>query len=145
MMTTMGRQGAAAQLRQYAQVGLRTAVESASPHRLILMLMDGALARIAAAGGHMQRGDVASKGQSISMAIAIVDGLRASLNHSEGGDLAGNLDGLYVYMSERLLRANLENDADALSEVRNLLGEIRAAWAGIEPRMPAGATPRAIR
>lgn len=144
MMTTMGRQGTAAQLRQYAQVGLRTAVESASPHRLILMLMDGALARIAAAAGHMQRGDVAGKGQSLSMAIAIVDGLRASLNRTEGGDLAENLDALYVYMSERLLRANLENDADALREVQKLLGDIRAAWVGIEPQADAGAAPRAV-
>lgn len=123
---------------QYAQVGLQTGVESASPHRLILMLMDGALARISAARLHMQRGEVAEKGLQITWAISIVEGLRGSLDLTRGGSVAANLDRLYEYMTRRLLHANLDSDANGLSEVYRLLDELRAGWVGIRAQVEAG-------
>jgi len=122
----------AGQLRQYTQTGVHSGVAGASPHRLILMLLDGAMARIATARGNLERREVAAKGSNIAMASAIVESLRASLNLRDGGDLAARLDALYEYVLRRLLAANLDNDANALAEVHALLEEIRAAWVGIE-------------
>ncbi|MGE0386482.1 MAG: flagellar export chaperone FliS [Gammaproteobacteria bacterium] len=130
--------GMTAGLRSYAQVGIQTGVDGASPHRLILMLMDGALARIATAMGMLKRGDIAGKGESISVAISIINGLRDSLNLDQGGAIAENLSALYLYMCERLLQANLGNDLQALREVQQLLSEVRSGWSAIEP----GATSR---
>lgn len=119
------KQGVAA----YAKVGTETGVFDASPHRLILMLFDGALAALANARLQMQSGDMAGKGASISKAIAIIDdGLKASLDVSVGGDTAANLFSLYEYMSHQLLLANLRNNPAMLEEVRGLLAELRAAW-----------------
>jgi len=117
----------------YAQVGSEAAVTDAEPHHLIELLLDGALSRIAAAKGHMQRGEVAPKGECIGKAITIVDGLRAALDHNKGGEIARNLGDLYNYMEYRLLEANLCNDPAKLDEVVGLLGEIRDAWAVIAP------------
>lgn len=136
---------AAAKLNTYARVSLETGVELGSPHRLILMLMDGALARVASARGHMQRGETAAKGRAISLAIGIVEGLRTSLDHAAGGELARNLDALYRYMGERLLAGNLRGDVAALEEVQHLLGELRAAWAAIEPQAESAPAARAVR
>ncbi|MCC7413392.1 MAG: flagellar export chaperone FliS [Gammaproteobacteria bacterium] len=142
-MTRFSTRPAGAKHQTYARVGVQTGIEAASPHRLIVMLMDGALARIASAQGHLERGEIAAKGACISMAISIIDGLRGSLDRQAGGALAANLDELYRYMGERLLGANLKNDADALGEVRRLLGEIRGAWVAIgaagEPARVQGA------
>jgi len=119
--------------QEYGAVGTEAAVAEANPHHLILLLLEGVLVRIASAREHMQRGDVARKGECIGQAIAIVDGLRASLDAEAGGDIASNLDDLYVYVSYRLVEANLKNDAARLDEVTRLLGEIKAAWVSIAP------------
>lgn len=115
-------------VRQYNRVGVSSSVESASPHRLIQILMDGAIEKIAFAKGYMERGNVAEKGGHISWAISIIDGLRASLDIKEGGEIAQNLDDLYDYMTRRLARANIENNADILDEVTSLLRSVKNAW-----------------
>lgn len=115
--------------KAYATVGIETGVAAASPHKLILMLFDGALLSLSAATSHMQQKHIAEKGQSISKAIDIIgNGLRASLDLKAGGELAERLYSLYEYMENRLLHANLHNDPAALEEVSHLLGELRSAW-----------------
>ena len=115
-------------LNQYRQVGTQSGVASASPHRLIQMLMEGALEKINLAKGYMQRGDIALKGSHISWAISIIDGLRMSLDKESGGEVAQNLDDLYDYMGRRLAEANLDNNEAMLNEVAGLLVEIKSAW-----------------
>ena len=115
-------------VQQYNQVGVVSSVESASPHRLIQMLMAGALEKIAIAKGYMERQEISQKGSHISWAISIIEGLRASLNLDAGGEIAQNLDDLYDYMTRRLARANVENNTDLLDEVASLLRTIKGAW-----------------
>ena len=115
--------------RAYASVGLETGVVASNPHQLITMLFDGALAAILKAKHHMQLGHVADKGTAISKAIMIIDsGLRGGLNLEKGGDLAENLNGLYSFMTQRLMQANLQNDPALLDEVQVLLNDLRSAW-----------------
>jgi len=116
----------------YARIGTETSVESASPHKLILMLYDGALLSVRTASAAMRSGDIPTKGASVSKAINIItNGLKASLDLSVGGELAIRLDALYEYMSERLFYANLHNNEAALDEVVNLLSNLREAWTEI--------------
>lgn len=123
---------------EYTRLALRTDIETASPHRLILLLLDGALAKLRAARTAMARGNVAAKGSNITWAMSIIDGLRASLNHERGGKIAANLDALYDYTTRTLVSANLHNDETKLSEVEKLLGEIRSGWKGIEAQVERG-------
>jgi flagellar secretion chaperone FliS len=118
----------------YAKVGIETSVMTADPHKLILMLFDGALMSIATACASMEMKDIPAKGEAISKAIEIIlNGLRASLDQEAGGELAARLAALYEYMGERLLYANLYNSRPALDEVSKLLNTLREAWAGIAP------------
>ncbi|NMG32174.1 flagellar export chaperone FliS [Aromatoleum evansii] len=118
----------------YAQIGVETGVSTADPHKLILMLFDGALLSIGTASVAMENHEIAAKGQAISKAIEIiVNGLKASLDLNAGGELAARLSALYDYMSERLVYANLHNSRPALDEVHGLLESLREAWAGIAP------------
>jgi len=118
-----------AAMSAYRSVGVESLVGSASPQRLVLMLFDGARAAVASASAHMQRRDIAAKCKAISQAIAIIDGgLKASLDLNVGGELAQNLSDLYAYMTQRLLYANLKNDAAALAEVAKLLQQLGSAW-----------------
>lgn len=116
----------------YAQVAVETGVSTANPHKLILMLFDGALLQVRTAGVSMQNGDIPAKGMAISKAIEIIiNGLKVSLDTNAGGELADRLSALYDYMSERLLYANLNNNPAALNEVSELIVTLREAWASI--------------
>ncbi len=119
-------------LSAYGQAQVDSGVATASPHKLISMLFEGALAAIGNANVHLDRGDVAARGAAISKAIAIIDeGLKISLDLEAGGELAENLTALYEYMSYRLLNANLKADKAGLDEVAALLKELKSAWDAI--------------
>lgn len=120
-------------LKQYRQLGLAEEVNTASPHRLIQLLLEGALACLAAAQGAMKHNDIPAKGQHIGKVIDIVGGLRNSLDMEAPGDLPGNLDNLYEYMEIRLFEASREQDIDKLAEVETLLKTIKSGWDGIAP------------
>lgn len=116
----------------YAKVGMETGVVAASPHKLIVMLFDGALVALNTALNGMRSGNIGEKGKSISKAIMIIDsGLRAALDKKAGGEIAEGLDALYEYMSNRLLEANINNDSGIIEEVQRLLIELRDAWNAI--------------
>lgn len=117
-----------AALKSYAKVHYRANVEIASPHRLIDMLYEGAIERIVQAKGAMEFGNIELKGSKINSAVSIVGGLRESLNTDAGGDLAMNLDNLYVYVQGLLSAAHMKNDASKLDEAMVLLADLRSAW-----------------
>lgn len=118
-------------INQYQRVDVESRVAVGNPHTMISMLIDGALKRIAIAYGATQRGDIATKGNSLSGAIRILDSLRAALDHKRGGQIADNLEALYSYMEKRLAEANRNSDTDILDEVSMLLGDIKEAWDGM--------------
>lgn len=118
-------------LSAYRSVAAHGGVDAADPHRLITMLMDGALERLASARGAMEHGETDAKNRLIHRTVSIVEELRASLNMQAGGQVASNLSDLYEYCGRQLVRANLENRGELLDEVGNLLREIRGAWVQI--------------
>jgi len=118
-------------MKQYQSVNTNAQLVDATPHRLIQMLMEGGLTRLAQAKGAMERNDVALKGTLIGKTIDIVGGLRQGLNLEAGGEVAANLDNLYIYMTTRLVEANRKNDPTILDEVAGLLREIKSGWDGI--------------
>lgn len=120
-----------AAMKQYQTVNVNAQVSEADPHRLIQMLMEGGLQRVAQAKGAMQYGNTGLKGEQIGKAVAILGGLREALDHQQGGEVAGNLDNLYAFMQQRLSQANLRNDPALLDEVTDLLREVKAGWDGI--------------
>ena len=123
-----------------------TSAEYSSPYELIKMLFDSALERTARAMGHMERGEIAPKGESLSRAAGIVEHLRESLDLAvDDGSVAQNLDALYEYILRRITEANLYNDKAAIEEVRKLLGELREAWCQIPPEQRDPATARAAQ
>lgn len=119
---------AMAAMRQYQTVNVNAQVATASPQRLIQMLMDGGLMRLAQARGAMERGQIGLKGELLGKAIAIIGGLRNGLNLEAGGEISTNLDALYEYMSARLTEANIKNDPVIIEEVMGLLREVKSAW-----------------
>jgi flagellar protein FliS len=83
-------------LAAYQSVAAHGKVDAADPHRLIVMLMDGALERIAAARGAMANGAQGHKARLIHRTVSIIDELRACLNY-EARQIAANMADIYDY------------------------------------------------
>ena len=131
-----------AAVNEYKQVNTKAAVESADPHTLVKMLIDGALERINIAKLNMSQGDVVHKGENISRAISIIDGLKISLDMENGGEIAQNLASLYEYMQRKLLEANLYDKSENLDEVLSLINEIKSGWQAIPQDIRKGHAPK---
>ena len=113
----------------YAQIGVESAVMSASQQQLVTMLFDGALSALIRARLFMQDGNQQGKGLSLSKAINIIEnGLKIGLDEDSRDELTQNLLSLYAYMVRRLLQANLHNDVSAVEEVEALMRNIADAW-----------------
>lgn len=123
----------ASSVAAYQSAAAHGGVAAADPHRLIVMLMDGALERITMARGCIARGDTVQKARLLNRAVSIIGELRSSLDMKSGGQIAANLGELYDYMCRCLLKATSENRIELLDEVSKLLNEIRGAWMAIPP------------
>ncbi len=113
----------------YAKVGLETSTIDASPHKLIQMLFDGARSALAVARHGLERSDIPEKARAMTRAMTIIgEGLRGSLDLGRGGQVAANLNALYIYMETELLAANLHNDVQRIGGVDGLLASLQSAW-----------------
>ena len=106
-------------------------ITSADPAQLIVLLYSGALSRIAQAQQWGKKNDLLQAGLAISKAQAIVGELRQSLDLESGGEIAKNLDRLYAYLHELMVKAMLVNRFEPLNEATKLLTELQGAWTKI--------------
>jgi flagellar protein FliS len=118
-------------LSKYQSIKSDAAVLGASPHRLVQLLMEGAVERVVSAKGQIERCETAAKGANIGRALEIINHLRHTLDLDRGGEVALNLFALYEYMETRLCDANRDNDPLALEEVLTLMNDIRLGWDAI--------------
>lgn len=113
--------------RQNGFAGVEALAEG-NPHRRVAALYQGLMERLELAVSCARSGDAIRKTAALSSASNILQALRASLNHQDGGEIAAGLDALYEYAILRLLQANVGTDPRAVVEVRDLMSGIAQAW-----------------
>lgn len=124
--------------RQYQASEVQHRVESADPWKLIQLMMARVVAKLGMAKLSLEQGDIPAKAQHTSDAINVISALQVALDFDADPALAGNLHGLYDYMSRQLLSANLKNDAAIFDEVSGLMRELKSAWDAIDADTVAG-------
>lgn len=118
-------------LQAYKKISNDAALQEADCHQVILMLMRGALDRMAQAKGAIERREIAVKHDRINKAIGILNGLQDGLDFSENPDIARNFFELYDYMVRRLIDAGAEMSVTPIDECLGLLAPLADAWANI--------------
>jgi flagellar protein FliS len=118
-------------INAYKKGNLKQDIAQADPHKLTLMLMQGALDKLAYTKGCIERKDYHGKSVHLSKATAIIINFRDTLDLAAGGEVADNLFALYDYMVQRLIDANVQNNLKIVDEVINLLSPIKIAWSQI--------------
>lgn len=130
--------------RQYAAVSVDAKVLTADPHRLITLLFNGAIEALQQAVACIDARLPDQELRLAQKAIAIVtEGLRISLDRSQGGELANNLDALYEYITRRIFDASKSHDRAKYEESIHLLQELLSAWEEISPSKAAVSGTRA--
>ncbi len=119
---------------------IESRILSADPVGLVCILYEHAELAVEEARESIARKDIAARSRAISKAIAIIGELEGSLNCEVGGEISANLARLYRYMRERLLVANMKQDAEPLQEVARLLRTVGEAWEQIRPKNAADST-----
>lgn len=118
-------------IKAYQKGNLKQDISTADPHKLTLLLIQGALDRIAYAKGAIERKDLVAKSGFISKSTSIIMHLRDTLDFNAGGEISDNLYSLYSYILDRINEAHLHNSVEPLDESYSLLEPIRDAWAQI--------------
>ncbi len=111
---------------------LQAQVETASPTRLVILLYEGAVRFCYLGAEAMSAGNLEEQNKNILRAQKIVSELMGSLNKESGGEVAENLMRVYLYMLDRLVDANFEDNSKAIHEVIGLLGELKASWEEVD-------------
>jgi flagellar protein FliS len=119
---------------------LETAVETAHPARLVVMLYDGALRFLAQAKEAMEQHDYEQQNLYIQKTQRILAELISSLNFTAGGEIAANLFQIYTYLYNQLVQANINDDPSKVEHAITLLSELREAWdiVATQAEAPAG-------
>lgn len=115
-------------LQAYKKVSVDSQLSAASPHKVIQMLMAGAIERLVQGKAAMEQGNIAVKCERLGKALDIVISLRSCLSMNDGGDVAQNLDQLYEFMIAQISIANAENKPEAIDDVIGIIRDIKSAW-----------------
>lgn len=102
--------------------------QTASPHRLTLMLYNGAIQFASRAQVAIREHDIAETNKYIQKTQDIVYELMSSLDMKQGGAIAQNLRNLYMYMINRLIEGNIRKSENAVAEVIQMMQELKSAW-----------------
>jgi len=109
-----------------------SAVLSAQPEQLIVMLYDGARRFLGQAAIAMGDGQVELAHRKLRRTEDILMHLREVLDMEQGGEIAARLQSIYMFCQSYLLKARLDRDPAKIDKVSAMLGELRDAWATIE-------------
>lgn len=119
------------QMNAAAQQYRRNAILTASPEKLVMLLMEGALRHMDQAKIAIEQKKVAMAGEALSRAFAIVSELRGALDREKAPEIASDLDRLYGFILDRVVLANRRRELVPLEEAREIMGTIKAGWDGV--------------
>ncbi len=117
----------------YQRTSVDTAASMANSHKLIEMLFDGLLESLNRATGALERDDLEEQTRAFNKAVRILsEGLLASLDAEQGGEVSANLGSLYSYCIKTLVSANVKRDVAMVAEVVALIKPVADAWRSID-------------
>ncbi|MGE0616125.1 MAG: flagellar export chaperone FliS [Bacteriovoracia bacterium] len=116
----------------------RTAVKTATPGQILIMLYEAAIRHLRRAVACIEANDLNGKGVAIGKSHDILNELNNSLNFEVGGEVAKQLEGLYNYCIGQLLKANVENQKEPLISVIKVMENLLEGWRGAVEQVNKG-------
>jgi len=111
----------------------QSAILTASPERLVVMLYDGACRFLGQAVVAMRDGDVPMTHNKLRRAEAIISHLQSTLDMDQG-EIPANLLSIYLFCRRHLDSARIDRDPRKIEDVIGLLSQLRESWEAICPK-----------
>lgn len=115
-------------MKNAAQKYKQNSVQTASPEKILLMLYEGAIRFIKQAMTAIDNKDIAGRGMNIGRAFDIILELNNTLNHEKGGDIAKNLEQLYMFVTDQLTKSNATGQRKPLEDALKVLETLYSGW-----------------
>jgi len=126
-------------MNQYgAKAYHKTSVETASKEKVLLMLYEGCIRSLKRCKVAMEAKNYAEKGLHLGKAQDIINELSNSLNFDVGGDLAKQLEGLYIHLFQETTKANIENDPAKIDHCIKIMQTLYDGWKEAVEKLKAG-------
>lgn len=123
-------------INQYKQ----TSITTANRGQILIMLYEAAIKNVKKATESLEKKDLSAKGMAIGKAHDIINELMNTLDFKVGGKIAEDLERLYNFMAEQLIKANAENKAEPLQVTQKLLETLLDGWRGAVEQVNKGTT-----
>jgi flagellar protein FliS len=121
-----------------------TSVQSASREKILLMLYEGAIRFTKLAILAAEKKDIAERGMNIGRAYDIVLELNNTLDHKVGGEIASNLEQLYMFITEQYTNANIKGDPKPLRDALKVLETLYDGWVKAIEQLKKSNTEKAV-
>ncbi|MFQ5785756.1 MAG: flagellar export chaperone FliS [Alphaproteobacteria bacterium] len=108
---------------------------TASPARLVVKLYEAAIAALRRSIRAIEEGDIEGRWRANRRAAEIIEHLLATLDHEKGGEIAANLDRLYLFMLRRLMKVDLDNDPKPAEDVIRLIEPLCRSWRALDRKL----------
>lgn len=106
----------------------RTSIETASNLDLVVMCYEKSIQLLKQAKVHFIEKEIEEKTCKLQKALDIINELQCSLNTEKGGQIAVNLQSIYIYLTQKLISGDINKDISAFDEAVNILSELKEAW-----------------
>ena len=128
-------------MRNGAQQYKKTSITTASNTQILILLYEAAIRNVKKASDCIDAKDMAGKGVAIVRSHDIINELANTLNFEVGGDIAHELNRLYNFCIDQLVKANAENDKKALEAVAKVLENLLEGWRGAISQLSSKKVP----
>jgi flagellar protein FliS len=105
----------------------KTEVVTADPKKLVILCYEGAISSLKLAKTKLYAQEYEAKGKAVQNALDLLNELRGALNFEKGGEIAKNLESLYAYWTQHIIKAGLNRDPGQFDPVISMLEEIKSA------------------
>lgn len=105
----------------------KEAIHQKSPQEITALLYEACLNNLQEAKTAIEEKNYTITNERLQKANDILERLGAGLNY-EAGIIADQLEAVYNYMAETLIKANLKKDEALIDEVIKLLTDLSLAW-----------------
>ncbi|WP_274362528.1 flagellar export chaperone FliS [Paenibacillus thermotolerans] len=126
-------------IQQQPNKYLETAVQTASPQQLLIMLYDGGIRFCRAGAEAIRQKRYEDANKSLCRVQDIINEFIITLDRN--APVAKGLLALYEYMNHQLIQANIKKDEEIVQEVLGYLQELKETWVQAA-KSAAGAGPK---
>jgi flagellar protein FliS len=129
--------------RQADETYLSTQVKTATPQRLRLMLIDGALRLAGRTRQRWSEGQFSEATEDMIRCQSIVCELMASTRRDQAPELVDKVVSLYFFVHTRLVQAQMQRDQAKLDDAIQILEIERETWRQVCAQSETPSVPRA--